>query len=152
MRPREPGRRRWRAWAGPSATLVVLAVLAACAPAAGRPAVAYLAAPKEVIRAVAQFGPTMQPPTGYNYFSVETIGDGRITLRSDRTTVRAILGTLSGDANAPAHITVTTLEQERVTSVAISVVPSGLGGLYDRVLQELDMRFRRAPSVSPGWS
>jgi len=130
-------------------SLILLALVTACAPAAGRPAVPYLAAPQEVISAVAQFGPLMQPPAGYNFFSIETIGDTYITLRADATTGTAILSALGGTATPPARITVTTLEQADVTHVAISVLPANLGDWYDKVLQELDMRFRRAPTQGP---
>lgn len=126
---------------------LLAAVLVACAPAAGRQAVPYLAQPQEVISAVAQFGPQLQPPSGYNYFSIETIGDGFITLRADVTTGMVVLGALAGSTGSPpARITVTTFEQADVTSVAVSILPANLGGLYEKLLQELDVRFRRAPS------
>lgn len=128
---------------------VLLAVLAACAPAAGRPTVPYLAEPQEIISAVAQFGPQIEPPGGYNYFSIETIGDGYITLRADVTTGVAILGALGGTSSPPARITVTTLEQSEVTNVAVSVLPASEGGLYDKLIRELDVRFRRAPTQGP---
>lgn len=128
---------------------VLLIHVMACAPAAGKPAVPYLAAPQEVISAVAQFGPLMQPPSGYNFFSIETIGDRYITLRADATTGTAILSALGGTSTPPARITVTTLEQADVTNVAVSVLPANLGDWYDKVLQELDMRFRRAPIQEP---
>jgi hypothetical protein len=129
-----------------SAVGVLVVVVVACAPAAGRPTVPYLAVPQEIISAVAQFGPQMEPPAGYNFFSIETIGDGYITLRADVTTGVAILGAFGGTSSPPARITVTTLEQADVTNVAVSILPASSGDLYDKLIRELDVRFRRAPA------
>ena len=124
--------------------LLVAVLTAACAPAAGRPAVAYLANQQEIIGAVAQFGPLMTPPEGYNFFSIETIGEAFITLRADVTTGVAIIQAITGAPREPARVTITTFEQPGVTRVAVSVIPGGLTELYDAILGRLDARFQRA--------
>ena len=55
--------------------LLLLAILAACAPAAGRPAIPYRATSSEIIGAIAQFGPQIQPGRSYNYFSTSPAGN-----------------------------------------------------------------------------
>jgi hypothetical protein len=93
------------------------------------------------------YGPTLPPPSGYNFFSIETIGDTFITLRADVTTGVAVLGVLGGTSTPPMRLTVTTLEQSQLTQVALSGLPVGTAtnDMLDRIVQFLDERFQRAP-------
>lgn len=127
-----------------AASLTLTFIIVSCAPAAGRPAIPYLAEPQEVISAMAQQGPFIEPPAGYNFLSIETIGDGYITLRADATTGVQILSVLGGSSTPPLRVTVTTLEQGEITSVAISVLPRNAGDVYERIVRILDERFARA--------
>ncbi len=126
----------------------VLTVLAACAPAAGRPAIPYVAQSSDIVGAAAQFGPQLRPGGAYNFLSIETIGDNFITLSADQTTGSQILGALGGNSSTTIRITLTTVQSGEVTQVAISGLPRGnsiANRTLDTVIQELDSRFQRAP-------
>lgn len=126
----------------------LLSILAACAPAAGRPAIVYNAAAADVISAVAQFGPQIQPGGAYNYLGIETIGDRFITLVAGETTGFQVLSALAGNVSSGIRVTVTVAPVgEAVTQVAISALPAGnsiSNSTADRVIAELDQRFKRA--------
>lgn len=130
-------------------TVLLLSVLAACAPAAGRPAIVYSAATPDVISAISQFGPQIQPGGAFNYMSIETIGDRYITLSAAQTTGFQVLGALAGsDASTTIRVTVTVAPVgQDVAQVAISSLPAGnsiANSTADRVIAELDKRFKRA--------
>jgi hypothetical protein len=124
----------------------VAASLTACTPAAGQQAIPYLAAPSEIISTVAQFGPFLELGRGYDFPSIETIGDGYITLVAPVMTGVQVMGVLGGLApHPPLRITITTFEQPEATTVAVSVTPvQQRSRIVEMVLRELDMRFRRA--------
>lgn len=132
---------------GLSTAVCLILLAAACAPAAGRPSIPYLAAPQEIISALAAYGPTITPPSGYNFFSIETIGDTFITLRADVTTGIAVIGILGGTSTPPMRLTITTLEQPQLTQVALSGLPVGrqTNDMLDEIVRFLDQRFSRAP-------
>jgi len=125
---------------------LLLIVLAACAPAAGRPAIPYRATSSEIIGAVAQFGPEIQPGRSYNYFGIETISNNAVTLYADETTATRIIGAIAGSTRSTVRVTVTTFEGPGSTSVAISTTPPGDEELYELFVRELDRRFERAPT------
>lgn len=130
--------------------LALLLSLAACAPAAGRPAIAYVASPEDVISAVAQFGPQIQPSGGYNFLGIETIGDRFISLAASTTTGVQILSALGGNSTATTiRVTVTLVStSEQITQIAISALPTGnsvANSTVDTFIRLLDERFRRAP-------
>ena len=125
-----------------------LTVLSSCAPAAGRPAIPYMAQPSDIIGAAAQFGPQIQPGGAFNYLGIETIGDNFITLAADQTTGMQVLGALGGNSQTTIRITLTTVESGDVTQVAVSGLPRGnsvASSTVDKLVGELDTRFRRAP-------
>jgi hypothetical protein len=125
--------------------LLLIALLAsACAPAAGRMTIGYLATQEDVVALIAQFAPQMEPPAGYNYFSIETISDASVTLYSDLVAANALVRVLTGTGSEPARVNVTTFERQGTTMVAVSVSPSGLSEVYDSIIMILDSRFRRA--------
>ncbi len=129
--------------------LLVLTVLAACAPAAGRPTIPYLAPSSEVIGAIAQVGPQLRPGGAYNFLGIETIGDNFITLVADKRPDSQILGSLTGSANT-VSLTLTTIQNGEVTQVATSGLPrdnSVVNRMLDTIIQELDNRFQRAPQA-----
>jgi len=125
--------------------LLLLVILAACAPAAGRPAIPYRATSSEIIGAIAQFGPQIQPGRSYNYFSIETISNDAVTLYAEETTANRIIGAIAGTASSTVRVTVTTFQAPGSTSVAISTSPAGNDDLYELFVRELDRRFERAP-------
>lgn len=135
--------------------LSVLCVLTACAPAAGRPAIVYSAATPDVISAVSQFGPQIQPGGAFNFLSIETIGDRFITLSAAQTTGFQVLGALAGsyaDTTIRVTVTVAPVNQE-VAQVAISALPAGnsiANSTADRLINELDMRFKRLGQPQTG--
>ena len=129
--------------------IAVICVLSACAPAAGRPAIAYSAKPADVIAAVSQFGPQIQPGGAFNFLGIETINDRYITLIASQTTGMQILSAMGGTnpyTGARATVTVAPA-QKGVTQVAVSVTGTGGSGdnqVADRIIAELDGRFNRA--------
>ncbi len=130
-------------------SVAFLIILASCAPQAGRPAIPYFASPSEIIAAIAQFGPLLEPEELYNFYSIEVIGDSFITLRADPTTGGMILGALAGARVDPVRVTVTVFSQfgpQEVSSVAISELPRGTTKPVEQIIQELDKRFQRVPS------
>lgn len=135
--------------------LVSLCVLAACAPAAGRPAIVYNAATPDVISAISQFGPQIQPGGAFNFLSIETIGDRFITLSAAQTTGFQVLGALAGSGGGTTiRVTVTVAPvNQGVAQVAVSALPAGnniANSTADRIINELDMRFRRVGQPQSG--
>ena len=127
--------------------IFVLTLLAACAPAAGRPTIPYLAQSSEVIGTIAQVGPQLRPGGAYNFLGIETIGDNFITLVADKRPDSQILGSFTGSANT-VSLTITTIQNGDVAQVATSGVPrdnSVVNRTLDTIIQELDARFERAP-------
>lgn len=129
--------------------LTFLVFLFACAPAAGRPVIVYQAATPDVISAISQFGPQIQPNRAFNFLSIETIGDRFITLTAAQTTGFQVLGALGGNASSmTVRVTVTVAPVGGgVSQVAVSALPAGNGvanNTADKVIAELDQRFRRA--------
>lgn len=64
----------------------LLVIVAACAPAAGRPATFLEAPVEDVIAEIASYGITLQPNENMDFYSIESIGDRHITLYSSTTT------------------------------------------------------------------
>ena len=129
--------------------VLVLTVLTACAPAAGRPTIPYLAPSSEVIGVVAQVGPQIRPGGAYNFLGIETIGDNFVTLVADKRPDSQILGSFTGSANT-VRLTLTTIQNGDVTQVATSGLPrdnSVVNRTLDTIIQELDTRFERAPQT-----
>lgn len=79
--------------------LVVLVTLAACAPAAGRPAVQMLGATQAMVNAAVAACPAIAP-ANYNFLSVDTIGDNFVSCSAEVTAGIALLDAL-GDASSP---------------------------------------------------
>lgn len=128
----------------PLGLLLITLLASACAPAAGRTTIAYLATQEDVVAVIAQFGPQIEPPAGYNYFSIESISDANVTLYADLVAANAVVRVLTGMPGQPAKVSVTTFERQGTTMVAVSVSPSGLTEVYDSIIMILDSRFRRA--------
>lgn len=129
--------------------LALIFLVAACAPAVGRPAIVYSAAAPDVISAISQFGPQIQPGGAFNYLSIETIGDRYITLAASQTTGSQVLSALAGSAaSTTIRVTITVAPvNDQVTQVAVSALPAGnsiANRSADRIVSELDQRFKRA--------
>lgn len=126
-------------------------LIGACAPAAGRATVTYTATPSEVIAVIARQGPSITPPNGYNYFSIETISEGSVTLRSDPVTGLSVIGFVAGIPTEPARITVSTFADGSETVVVISVFPGRLTEVYDSVVELLNRNLGRSRTLTlPG--
>ncbi len=129
-------------------TLLLALVIAACAPAAGRPAIPYAATQSEIIGEVAAFGPLIQPGGSYNYFNIEAIGGSYVTLVADQITGAQFLNALGGEAvNQPVRVIVTVVQNGGVARVAVAEQPRGdriAKRAADTIVQNLDQRFRRA--------
>ncbi|MBX3144618.1 MAG: hypothetical protein KF813_12735 [Trueperaceae bacterium] len=123
--------------------LALLLLVAACAPAAGRQGLYYQADTREIIALIARFGPQIEPPSGYNYFSVESISETTIQLRADPLIGFSVVGFVTGIATDPARISVTSFQQADHALVAIGVSPGTLPDVYDALVAILDSRFRR---------
>lgn len=135
---------RRRSLTVPFGLLLISCLIASCAPAAGRTTLSYLASQEDVVAVIAQFGPQMEPPDGYNYFSIETISSSNVTLFADLVAGNALVRVLTGTPGEPARVNITTFERQGTTLVAVSISPSGLSGVYDNIIMILDSRFRRA--------
>lgn len=132
-----PSRSQW------VAVVAVLLLVAACAPAAGRQGLYYQADTREIIAMIARFGPQIEPPTGYNYFSVEAVSETTITLRADPLVGLSVVGFVTGLGAEPARISVTSFQQTDHALVAIGISPTSLPDVYDALVALLDSRFRR---------
>jgi hypothetical protein len=115
---------------------------AACAPAAGRPAVSYQTQPQQIIGFIGQLCPLLVA-SGYNYFSVETIGETFITCTSNSTTGLSILGALGGTSTPSYRLAVTLQPLGAITQVAISGTPNGNGDV-NKLLDEIDRQLTSA--------
>lgn len=133
-----------------SVAVVLCLLVAACAPAPGRSTVRYMAEPREVISVIAQQAPSLTPPEGYNHFSIETISESGVTLRSDPVTGLSVVGFVAGIPTEPARITISTFADGLETIVAISIFPNRLSELYDKVVDLLDREFGRTLSLPGG--
>ncbi len=125
------------------AVVALLLLVAACAPAAGRQGLYYQADTREIIALIARFGPQIEPPSGYNYFSVESVSETTISLRADPLVGFTVVGLVTGIATEPARISVTSFQQSDHALVAIGISPSTLPDVYDALVAILDSRFRR---------
>jgi hypothetical protein len=121
-----------------SVALVLL--FTACAPAAGRAIIQYQASAEDIIGAVAEIGVTLQPDPGYNFFSINAIGERFITLQANTTTGISIL---FGGSNLVLNFSA--VQNGDIVSLAAS--GQGNGGLVndsiDKITQQLDVRFTR---------
>ncbi len=127
------------------AALAALLVVAACAPAPGRAGLNYQADTRDIIALIARFGPQVEPPSGYNHFSVEAVSETSIALRADPLVGVSVVGFVTGIGAEPARISVTSFQQGEVALVAIQVSPSSLPDVYDELVALLDSRVRRSP-------
>lgn len=118
--------------------LAVAFVLAACAPAAGRPVVTYMGTAEDVIAVVAEVGPQIVPASGMNYLGVTGISDRFITLQSSTTAFVTFMG-----GAQTTTITFTVSQQEGFVNVAASGNGPGANDSIDKIFVELDRRFRR---------
>lgn len=123
---------------------LIMVVVTACAPAAGRQAIPYLADQEDIIGTVIQLGSTLRPGDSHNYFSIESVGPGHVVLFSEPTGGTVFLGALFGVYAPSIRLSVTAFQQDNVSFVAVSV-PSGSERLYELVINALDTKFRRAP-------
>jgi len=149
MRRTNPWSKKGAARALISAVTLIVAV-SACAPAASRATVTYTATPTEVIAVVARQAGSITPPDGYNYFSIETIGESSVTLRADPVTGLSVVGFVAGIPTEPARVTVSTFADGAETVVAISVFPSRLTEVYDAVVALLNRNLGRTLTLPGG--
>lgn len=132
------------------AALSIALLAAACAPAAGRATVSYLAEPSEIVTTLARQASRLTPPDGYNYFSIESINDTGVTLRADPVVGLSVVAFVAGVPTEPARVTITTFADGAETVVAISVFPSRLEEVYQSVIALLDDSFGRPLSLPGG--
>ena len=123
--------------------LVGLAVLlAACAPAAGRPVIAYEVDPERIIGEIAAIGVELRPPgTAYNFYSITSIGDRFITLQAETTA-----GFTFFVGGGRVTLTFSATSADGVTRLAASAAGDRTAGnaTIDEIIVQLDARFRRA--------
>lgn len=122
--------------------LVVVLIVAACAPVAGRPVLRYHATAEEIISTIAEIGVTMQPSAAYNFYSITGISDRFITLQATTTLGVALL--LGGHS---VTLTFSASQSGDVVSLAASAQgdPTLGNESIDNIIQQLDARFDRAP-------
>ena len=102
--------------------LVVVLLVAACAPSAGRSVIRYQAPPEEVISTIASIAPNMRPGSAYNFYSINSIGERFITLQANTTGgVNFFFG------GGSVTITFTASELDGITNLAVSTKGGGDG-------------------------
>jgi hypothetical protein len=109
------------------AIMLTLIALAACAPAAGRPAIALFATTQQLVKVTVDVCPTIAP-ANHNYLSIESIGDNYVTCGAQATTGMAVfgmlLGALFGSSSSDQRLTASfTSVDANVVHVAISSFP-----------------------------
>lgn len=125
------------------ATVAALAaVLAACAPAAGRPAVQYRAQAPDILAAIADIAVTMQPSSSYDYYSVERISDRGLRLRSE--TVPGVTFFFGREITV---ITFSASQNGDVVTLAASSNNRLGNDSIDGILSRLDARYQRVVSA-----
>ena len=119
-------------------------VLTACAPAAGRPAIQMIGTPQDMVNAAVEACPTIAP-SGYNFLSIDTIGDNFVSCSAQVTTGLAILGALGGTSSPNQKLTASfTSVSENVVQVAISSFPRN-SDIEDRLETTLRALFLVTP-------
>lgn len=105
------------------ASLIVIFVLIGCAPAAGRPTIQLRGTPQQMINAAAAICPTIAP-SGYDFLSIESIGDNFVSCRASVVSGMAILGALGGSSSPDQRLNVSfSTVEDQVVQVAISSFP-----------------------------
>ena len=122
--------------------LVPLLFVAACAPAQGVPPTLYNATSSDILAAVSQACPSIQPSGGYNYFSVTSITPTSVTCAAEQTTGMQVLSAFGGVSSNIASITFTALQNGNVTSVAGGGLRAGRE-IVLKVFAILDGKFQR---------
>lgn len=118
--------------------LGLAAVLTACAPAAGRPAVAYRAQAPDVLSAIADIAVSLQPSSSYNYYSVQQISDRSIRLRAETVTGISLF------FGRRATVILFTASQNGEVVDLAATANNDLGQKsIDRIFTELDARYQR---------
>lgn len=119
-------------------------VLTACAPAAGRPAIRMIGTPQDMVNAAVEVCPTIAP-SGYNFLSIDAVGDNFVSCRAQVTTGFAILGALGRTASSDQKLTASfTSVSDDVVQVAISSFPRN-SDIEDR----LEIALRSLFSLTP---
>ncbi|MEZ4632844.1 MAG: hypothetical protein R2880_19395 [Deinococcales bacterium] len=92
-------------------------------PVAAEPALQMLGTTKDMINAVVAACPTISP-AGYNFLSIESIGDNFVSCRASVLMGVAILGALGGSTSPDQKLTVSfSGVSDNVVQVAISSFP-----------------------------
>lgn len=125
-----------------AAVTALAALLAACAPAAGRPAVQYRAQAPDILAAIADIAVSMQPSSSYDYYSVERITDRSLRLRSE--TVPGVSFFFGREVTV---VTFTASQSGEVVTLAASSNNRLGNDSIDTILNRLDTRYQRV--VSP---
>jgi hypothetical protein len=103
--------------------LLSILCLTACAPAAARPPIQLQGTVKDMISATVGVCPTITT-LGYNYLSIEAVGDGFVSCRASVTTGLAILGVLGRVLSPDQRLNVAfTSVSDQVVRVDISSSP-----------------------------
>ena len=101
----------------------ILMTLAACAPAAGRPAIQMLGTTQTMVSAAAAACPGIAPDN-YNFLSVESIGDNFVSCHAEVTTGVAFLNLFDDSPSPDQKLTVSfSAVSDQVVQVAISSFP-----------------------------
>lgn len=117
---------------------VIICVLAACAPAAGRPIVQYKAQAPDLISTIAELGVQLQPSSSYNFYSVSQISDRYIQLRA--STVGGITFFFGGSTSV---VTFTASQNGDVVNLAASANGELGNKAIDKILLQLDTKYQR---------
>ena len=120
------------------AALLVLTLAAACAPAAGRPVVEFVASAEDVIAEIAIYGVSRQPNPNMNFYSVESIGERFVTLYSESTVGFTIL-----IGRMETRLSFTAQQREDVTVLAASGRGTNASNELDIIIMYLSSVFER---------
>lgn len=126
-----------------SVALLGIICLTACAPAAARPPVQLQGNVKDMISATVATCPTITT-LGYNYLSIEAVGDGFVSCRASVTTGIAILGVLGRVLSPDQRLNVVfSAVSDQVVRVDISSSPRN-PGVEDKLETVLVSQFASA--------
>ena len=118
--------------------LLLASVIVACTPAAGRPATFHNAAVSDVIAEIAAYGITIEPSSGFDFYSIETIGDRFTTLYAENTLGNAILF-----GNQSSRLTFSATESDGGTLLAASGRGANAEDRLDQILAHLTATLNR---------
>lgn len=127
-------------------------LLAACAPATQKPALIYQASPQDILSAVVEYGPQIQPADAYEYLAVEATTDNSVSFSAGLNSgLGAFVRATGNGEGAVAKLSVTVSEVNQGTLVGINATASGnriAPDMISTMTNVLNQLFERANTVN----